>query len=108
MSMETGSGQVRVGSDELRAVARRLREEAAEDLRRAVTQLQVPERQYGVEAAFDTCTTAASYREYTAAVEQEFRLLEEAARQLADALDRTAGDYDAADARAAQRIGGPK
>lgn len=106
--METGSGQVRVGSDELRAVARRLRDEAAEDLRQAVTQLQVPERQYGVEAAFDTYTTAAAYRAYTSAMEQEFRLLEEAARQLADALDRTAKDYDAADARAARRIGGPR
>jgi uncharacterized protein YukE len=108
MSMESGSGQVRVGSDELRAVARRLRDEAAEDLRRAVTQLRVPERQFGVEAAFDTYTTAAAYREYTSAMEQEFRLLEEAARQLADALEQTAHDYDAADARAAQRIGGPK
>ena len=106
--MGTGSGQVRVGSDELRAVARRLRDEAAEDLRRAVTQLQVPERQYGVEAAFDTYTTAAAYREYASAVEQELRLLEEAARELADALEQTASDYDAADARAAQRIGGPK
>jgi uncharacterized protein YukE len=108
MSMETGSGQVRVGSDELRAVARRLRDEAAEDLRRAVTQLQVPEKQFGVEAAFDTYTTAAAYRQYASAVEQEFRLLEEAARQLADALEATANDYDAADARAAQRFGGPK
>jgi uncharacterized protein YukE len=104
--MATGSGQVRVSSDELRAAARRLRDDAADNLRRAVTQLQVPERQYGVEAAFDTYTTAAAYRAWATAVEQEFRLLEEAARELADALEQTADDYDAADRRSAQRIGG--
>ncbi|GAA4946493.1 hypothetical protein GCM10025331_37530 [Actinoplanes utahensis] len=82
-----------------------MRQGAAENLRKAVTQLQVPERGYGVEAAFDRYTTAAAYRAFTSAVEQEFRLLEQAARELADALDRTADDYDAADRRAATRTG---
>jgi uncharacterized protein YukE len=106
--MQPEPGGVRVRSDELRAVARTLRDEAAENLRKAVTQLQVPERQYGVEAAFDVYTTAAAYREYTAAMEQEFRLLEEAARELADQLEQTANDYDAADRRAAGRTGGAR
>ena len=106
--MQPESGGVRVSSEELRAAARTLRAEAAENLRKAVTQLQVPERQYGVEAAFDTYTTAAAYREYITAMEQEFRLLEDASRQLADALEQTANDYDAADRRAAERAGGAR
>ena len=106
--MQPESGGVRVSSRELRAAARLLRDEAAENLRQAVTQLQVPERQYGVEATFDTYTTAAAYRDYASAMEQEFRLLEEASRELADALDQTANDYDAADRRAAERTGGAR
>jgi uncharacterized protein YukE len=99
---------VQVKSDELRAAARKLRDEAAETLRKAGLQMRVPEKQYGVEQAFDTYTTAAAYREYATAMEQEFRVLEEAARQLADALEQTANDYDASDARAASalRVGG--
>jgi hypothetical protein len=99
---------VQVKSDELRAAARKLRDEAAENLRKAALQMQVPEKQYGVEQAFDTYTTAAAYREYASAMEQEFRILSEAARQLADALDQTANDYDASDARSASalRVGG--
>lgn len=97
---------VKVSSAELRAAADKLREEAAENLRRAADQLRAPERLYSVEAAFDTYTTAAAYREYASAMEQEFRLLDQAARELADALVRTADDYDAADRRSAQRLGG--
>ena len=99
---------VQVKSDELRAAARKLRDEAAETLRKAALQMQVPEKQFGVERAFDTYTTAAAYRQYATAMEQEFRILEEAARQLAAALDRTANDYDASDARSATalRVGG--
>lgn len=99
---------MQVSSGELRVAAAKLRQEAAEDLRKAVTQLQAPERGYGVEAAFDRYTTAAAYRAFTTAVEQEFRLLEQAARELADALDRTAADYDAADQRSAKRTGGAR
>lgn len=95
---------VQVKSDELRAAARKLREEAAENLRKAALQMQVPEKQYGVEQAFDTYTTAAAYRGYATAMEQEFRILEEATRQLADALDQTANDYDASDARSAAAL----
>jgi hypothetical protein len=95
---------VQVKSDQLRVAARRLREEAAENLRKAAAQLEVPEKQYGVEAAFDTYTTAAAYREYATAMEEEFRLLEEATRQLADALEQAANDYDRSDQHSAVRI----
>ena len=96
----------KVRSEELRAAAHRLRDEAAENLRKAADQLRAPERQYSVEMAFDAYTTAAAYREYASAMEQEFRLLEQAARELAEALARTADDYDAADQRSAQRLRG--
>ncbi|GAA0558575.1 hypothetical protein GCM10010172_47000 [Paractinoplanes ferrugineus] len=97
---------VQVKSDHLRVAARKLREEAAESLRRAAEQLAVPEKQYGVAAAFDHYTTAAAYRAYATAMEEEFRLLEQACRQLADALEQTAGDYDRADKASAHRVGG--
>ncbi|MEU4241799.1 type VII secretion target [Actinoplanes sp. NPDC026619] len=105
---------VQVSSDHLRVAARKLREETAEQLRKAAAQLEVPEKSYGVEAAFDTYTTAAAYREYATAMEEEFRMIEEACRQLADALEQTAADYDRADQQSsvrvesAQRVGGVK
>ncbi|GAA2635196.1 type VII secretion target [Paractinoplanes durhamensis] len=99
---------VQVSSDQLRAAARKLREDAAENLRKAAIQIKVPEQRYGVEAAFDHYTTAAAYREYATALEEEFRLLEEASRQLADALEQTANDYDRSDMMSAERLSGPK
>ncbi|MFC4069537.1 hypothetical protein [Actinoplanes subglobosus] len=97
---------MQVDADELRVAARALRDDAAEGLRKAADRVRVPERQYGVAAAFDRYTTAAAYQRFAAAVEEEFRLLERAARELADALERTALDYERADARAAHRLGG--
>ena len=105
---------VQVSSDHLRAAARKLRDDAAEQLRKAALQLEAPEKQYGVQAAFDTYTTAAAYREYATAMEEELRLLEEACRQLADALEQTADDYDKTDqssaalVESAPRAGGVK
>jgi hypothetical protein len=99
---------VQVDVDELRAAARTLRDDTAEGLRRAADRVRVPERQFGVEAAFDRYTTAAPYRALAAAVEQEFRVLERAARELADALDRTALDYERSDDRAARRLRGDR
>jgi uncharacterized protein YukE len=96
---------VQVDADELRVAARALRDDAAEDLRRAADRVRLPERQYGVEAAFDRYTTAAAYRALVTAVDQELRLLERAARELADALERTALDYERVDERAAHRLG---
>jgi hypothetical protein len=97
---------VRVDVDGLRIAARALRDDTAEGLREAADRMRVPERQYGVEAAFDRYTTATPYRAVAAAIEQEFRLLEQAARELADALERTALDYERSDERAAHRLSG--
>ncbi|BEL07923.1 hypothetical protein Q0Z83_061140 [Actinoplanes sichuanensis] len=97
---------MRVDADELRDAARALRDDAAEGLRQAADRVRLPDQRYGVEAAFDRYTTAIPYRALAAAVEQELRLLEQAARELADALDRTAADYRQSDDRAAHRWGG--
>ncbi len=99
---------MQVDSAELRAAAGRLRDGVAEKLRQTTIRLQQPERDFSVEAAFDTYTTAAPLR---AAAEQwgrELALLTEASRQLADALDATAADYDRADTHAAVRLGTPR
>jgi uncharacterized protein YukE len=99
---------MQVDTAALRAAAKQLRDEAAENLRRATIQAQRPEKEFGVEAAFDDYVTAAPYREVAAAWESELELLTEAARQLADSLDATAADYDATDQRAAGRLAGPR
>ncbi|MEU4158311.1 hypothetical protein [Actinoplanes sp. NPDC026670] len=97
---------MQVDADELRDAARALRDGAAEGLRKAADRVRIPEQQFGVEAAFDRYTTAVPYRALAAAVEEELRVLEQAARELADALERTAADYRHADERAAHRLGG--
>ena len=97
---------MQVDAAALRAAANRLREGTAESLRRATIQAGRPEREFGVEAAFDSYTTAAPYREVAAAWERELTVLTEAARQLADALEATAADYDRTDGRAAGRLAG--
>ena len=97
---------MQVDAGALRGAAKELREGAADNLRRATIQAGRPEREFGVEAAFDSYTTAAPYRAVAAAWEQELTVLTEAARQLADALDATAADYDSTDARAAGRVAG--
>jgi hypothetical protein len=97
---------MQVDAAALRAAAKELREGTADHLRRATIQAGRPEREFGVEAAFDSYTTAAPYREVSAAWEREFTVLTEAARQLADALEATAADYDRTDGRAAGRVRG--
>ncbi|GIE75496.1 hypothetical protein Aph02nite_14460 [Actinoplanes philippinensis] len=99
---------MQVDVDELRAAARALRDDTAEGLRRAADRVLVPEREFGVDAAFDRHTTAAPYRALAAALEQELRVLERAARELADALERTAHDYARSDDRAARRLSGDR
>ena len=79
-------------------------DEVAENLRRAGIQAGGPERDFRVGGAFDTYTTPGPYRAAVAAWEKETEVLAEAARQLADALDAAATDYDASDAR--RRRGG--
>ena len=97
---------MQVDAAALRAAAKQLREGTAGNLRRATIQAGLPEREFGVEAAFDSYTTAAPYREVAAAWERELTVLTEAARQLADALEATAADYDRTDGRAAGRLAG--
>jgi hypothetical protein len=95
---------MQVDTTQLRAAAAKLRGEVAEHLRRAGIQAGGPERDFLVAGAFDTCTTPGPYRAAIAAWEKETEVLAEAARQLADALDAAAADYDAADARGAGRL----
>jgi hypothetical protein len=94
---------MQVDTTQLRAAAADLRDTAAEQLRQAVTTLGRAEREFSVEAAFDTYTTAAPYRAMSSAWQTELDVLAEATRQLADALDQAAAAYDASDAGAATR-----
>jgi hypothetical protein len=91
---------------QLRAAATKLRGEVAEQLRRAGIQAGAPERDFRVAGAFDTYTTPGPYRAAVAAWGKETEVLAEAARQLADALEAAAADYDASDARGAGRLAG--
>lgn len=97
---------MQVDTTQLRAAATALRTEVAEQLRRAGIQAGEPERDFRVGGAFDTYTTPGPYRAAVAAWEKETEVLAEAARQLADALEAAAADYDAADARGAGRLAG--
>jgi predicted RNA-binding Zn ribbon-like protein len=99
---------MQVDSKELRATATRLRDDVADRVREAVRKAGRPEQEFSVEAAFDTMTTAAPYRAVVGAWEQELTLAVEAIRQLADALDRTADEYDGSDARSAHRTTAPR
>jgi hypothetical protein len=99
---------MQVDTTQLRAAATKLRDEVAEHLRRAGIQAGGPERDFRVAGAFDTYTTAGPYRSAIAAWEKETEVLAEAARQLADALDAAAADYDASDARGAGRLAGSR
>lgn len=99
---------MQVDAAALRDAAKRLRDGAAENLRQAVIQARRPEKEFSVEAAFDDYVTAAPFRNVAAAWEKELDVLTEATRQLADALEATAADYERSDARAADRIGGAR
>ena len=99
---------MQVDTTQLRAAATALRDEVAENLRRAGIQAGEPERELRVGGAFDNDTTAVPYRAAIGAWEKETEVLAEAARQLADALEAAAADYDAADARAATRLAGDR
>jgi uncharacterized protein YukE len=97
---------MQVDAAALRDAAKRLRDGAAENLRQAVIQARRPEKEFSVEAAFDDYVTAGPFRNVAAAWEKELDVLTEATRQLADALEAAAADYDRSDARAGDRIGG--
>jgi hypothetical protein len=99
---------MQVDTAPLRMAATRLRDEVAEQLRRAGIQAGGPERDFRVAGAFDAYTTPGPYRAAVAAWSKELEVLAEAARQLADALDAAAAGYDATDARGAVRLAGTR
>jgi DNA-binding ferritin-like protein len=99
---------MQVDTKELRTAATTLRDEVAEQLRKAGIQAGGPERDFRVAGAFDSYTTPGPYRAAVAAWAKETEVLAEAARQLADALEAAADDYDASDARAAGRLAGSR
>ena len=99
---------MQIDTTQLRAAATTLRGEVAEHLRRAGIQAGGPERDFRVSGAFDRYTTPGPYRAAIAAWEKETEVLAEAARQLADALEAAAADYDASDARGAGRLAGSR
>ena len=86
---------MQVDTAQLRAAAATLRDEVAENLRRAGIQAGGPERDFRVAGAFDSYTTPGPYRAVVAAWEKKVEVLAEAARQLADALEATAAQHDA-------------
>ena len=95
---------MQVDTTQLRTAASKLRDEVAEHLRKAGIQAGGPERDFRVTGAFDSYTTPGPYRAVVAAWVKETEVLAEAARQLADALEAAAADYDASDARSAARL----
>jgi len=99
---------MRVDTAQLRTAATTLRDDVAEHLRRAGIQAGGPERDFRVGGAFDSYTTPGPYRAAVAAWAKEIEVLAEAARQLADALEAAAADYDAADARGTKRLAGSR
>jgi hypothetical protein len=99
---------MQVDTTQLRAAATTLRSEVAEHLRRAGIQAGGPERDFRVAGAFDSYTTPGPYRAAVAAWEKEAEVLAEAVRQLADALEAAAADYDASDSRSAGRLAGSR
>jgi len=99
---------MQVDTAQLRTAATTLRDDVAEHLRRAGIQAGGPEREFRVGSAFDSYTTPGPYRAAVAAWTKEIEVLAEAARQLADALEAAAADYDAADARGTKRLAGSR
>jgi hypothetical protein len=99
---------MQVDSAELRAAAGRLRDGAAGPLRQSSIRLRQPEGEFSLESAFDTYTTAAPLRALAGQWVRELELLTEATRQLSDALEATARDYDRADTHSATRLGAPR
>ncbi|MDT4994637.1 MAG: hypothetical protein QOH97_4529 [Actinoplanes sp.] len=99
---------MQVDTAELRAAAGRLRDRSAERLRTASIRLHQPEQEFSLGAAFDTYTTAGPLRAATGVWGKELELLTEAIRQLADALEAAASDYDRADSHAAAPLGAPR
>lgn len=92
---------MQVDTDQLRKAATKLRADVAKRLHKAA---DGPFPDVG----FDDYTGQAPYQEAAAAWMAEVKIIENAAYELADALERTAADYDRSDATAAKRLTAPR
>lgn len=97
---------VQVDTAALRAAAKRLRDEAADAVGQAVKATQGTEGGTLVGFAFDQYGSYDGYKSVSQAWRAELGSLAEAMRQLADALEKAADNYDKADADASVRFGG--
>jgi len=97
---------IRVDTAALRATAKRLRNEAADTVGEAVKATQSTEGGSVVGFAFDQYGSYDGYKAVAQAWRAELGSLAEALRQLAEALERAADNYDRSDAAAGTRLGG--
>jgi uncharacterized protein YukE len=96
---------VRTDTDALRSAARRLRDEAAARLTDANVHTRRTEEQHALGLVFDRYGSLPAYRAVSRAWRGELSNLGAALRQLADALETSADEYDRADADASARLG---
>jgi uncharacterized protein YukE len=97
---------VRTDMAALRAAAKRLREEAAQELDDAAASTRRTEEQQVLDPAFDRYGSLPAYRAVAEAWRGELGNLAAVLRQLADALDASADAYARSDAAASARLGG--
>jgi hypothetical protein len=92
---------MQVDTGQLRTAAAKIRDDMATRLKKAAD-WQFPE------AGFDQYTSEAPCQEATTAWVGEVQIIQAAALELADALDKAAAAYDKADADAAKRLKAPR
>ena len=97
---------VQVDTAALRAAAKRLRDEAADVLGQANAATHRTEERYAIGFAFDHYGSGEAYRAVSGAWRGELGNLAAALRQLAEAMDTAADNYDRSDAGATARLGG--
>ncbi len=97
---------MRVDTAALRAAAKRLRDEAADQIGQAITDSHGTEERYVIAFAFDGYGSHDAYTAVSQAWRSELSTLTIALRELANAMELAADDYDRADAAAANRLGG--
>lgn len=96
---------VKVDTTELRAAAKRLRDEAANGVGEAYEATRATEGS-GQLIGFDPYGSFDGYQAVSRAWRAELDGLAEALRQLADAMEKAADEYDRSDRNAANRLGG--
>ncbi|MEE6260915.1 WXG100 family type VII secretion target [Plantactinospora sonchi] len=95
---------VRVDTAALRAAAKRLRDEAAGGVDEAIRSTQATDS--GGLLGFDQYGSFDGYQAVSRAWRAELGGFAEALRQLADAMEKAADNYDRSDQNAADRFGG--